>query len=245
LKGFVSNDVLSIGDIVIESQDFAEVTKQPGLLFGQFDGILGLGYDTISVNHIVPPLYNMMKEKLIDEPIFTFRLGSSEDDVGEVSFGGIDKTAYKGEIKYVPVRRQALWEVELESIKFGDEELELKNTGAAIDTASSLIVMPVDIAEMLNTLIGATRSRSGQYTIDCSQVPGLPELSFYFGGTPYPLQGKDYVLEVEGECTSVFIGINLDGLADGVLWLIGTAFLRRYFTVYDLGRNAIGFAQAA
>jgi len=62
LSGFVSQDVVTIGDIKIKGQDFAEATKEPGLAFafGGFDGILGLGYDTISVNHIVPPFYKML-----------------------------------------------------------------------------------------------------------------------------------------------------------------------------------------
>jgi saccharopepsin len=100
----------------------------------RFDGILGLAYDTISVNHLPPPFYEMINQGLIDEPVFSFRLGSSEDDGGEVVFGGIDKSAYTGRISYVPVRRKAYWEVELEKVGFGYEELELESTGAAIDT---------------------------------------------------------------------------------------------------------------
>jgi hypothetical protein len=42
---------------------------------------------------------------------------------------------------FVPVRRKGYWEVELESITFGDETLELQNTGAAIDTGTSLIAV--------------------------------------------------------------------------------------------------------
>lgn len=76
----------------------------------------------------------MVHQKLIAAPVFSFRLGSSENDGGEAIFGGIDETAYKGKITYVPVRQKAYWEVELESVTFGDDELELENTGAAIDT---------------------------------------------------------------------------------------------------------------
>jgi saccharopepsin len=104
------------------------------LSFVRFDGILGLGYDTISVNHIPPPFYEMINQNLIKEPVFAFRLGSSDEDGGEVIFGGVDSGAYTGHITYVPVRRRAYWEVELEKVAFGDEELELENTGAAIDT---------------------------------------------------------------------------------------------------------------
>jgi saccharopepsin len=92
----------------------------------------------------------MLDQKLLDEPVFSFRLGSSEQDGGEAIFGGIDENAYTGKIEYVPIRRKGYWEVELEKIGFGEEELELENTGAAIDTGTSLIVMPTDVAEMLN-----------------------------------------------------------------------------------------------
>ena len=76
----------------------------------------------------------MINQGLLDAPVFSFRIGSSEEDGGEAIFGGIDHTAYKGEISYVPVRRKAYWEVELQKVTFGDDELELENTGAAIDT---------------------------------------------------------------------------------------------------------------
>ena len=76
----------------------------------------------------------MIGRGLIDHPVFSFRIGSSEEDGGEAIFGGIDTSAYTGELDYVPVRRKAYWEVELDKIHFGDDELVLENTGAAIDT---------------------------------------------------------------------------------------------------------------
>ncbi|KAI6164897.1 Asp-domain-containing protein [Pisolithus thermaeus] len=238
MEGFVSQDTLTIGDLTVRHQDFAEATKEPGLAFafGRFDGILGLAYDTISVNHIVPPFYNMLDQGLLDEPVFSFRIGSSEEDGGEAIFGGVDESAYRGRIRYAPVRRKAYWEVELNKVSFGDEELELDNTGAAIDTGTSLIALPTDIAEMLNTQIGATRSWNGQYQVDCSTVPSLPDL-------PYPLKSSDYILNLQGTCISSFTGLDIN-LPDGAIWIIGDVFLRRYYTVYDLGRDAVGFARS-
>ncbi|KAI9574451.1 Asp-domain-containing protein [Boletus coccyginus] len=246
MEGFISQDTLTIGDLRVSNQDFAEATKEPGLAFafGKFDGILGLGYDTISVNDIVPPFYNMIDQDLLDEPVFSFRLGSSDEDGGMAVFGGIDHSAYTGKITYAPVRRKAYWEVELEKVSFGDDVLELDNTGAAIDTGTSLIALPTDVAEMLNTQIGAKRSWTGQYTVDCAKVPSLPDLTFYFDGKPYPLKSTDYILDLAGTCVSAFTGLDIN-LPGGDLWIIGDVFLRRYFTVYDLGRNAIGFAKAA
>ena len=88
----------------------------------------------------------MINQKLIEEPVFAFRIGSSETDGGEVVFGGIDQSAYIGDLSYVPVRRKAYWEVELEKVSFGYDELELENTGAAIDTGLPLKLYPVLIS---------------------------------------------------------------------------------------------------
>ena len=245
MEGFVSHDTFRIGDITIPGIDFAEATKEPGLAFafGKFDGILGLAYDTIAVNHITPPFYHMMNKKLVDEPVFSFRLGSSEDDGGEAIFGGVDPSAYTGKIQYVPVRRKAYWEVELEKVALGDDELELENTGAAIDTGklsdsrsgmtssharltgTSLIALPTDMAEMLNTQIGAKKSWNGQYTVDCAKVPNLPDLTFTFGGLPYVLKGTDYVLEVQGTCMSSFTGLDINLPGGGSLWIVGKSRL--------------------
>lgn len=84
----------------------------------------------------MPPFYNMINQGLLDEPVFSFWLGSDPEG-GVATFGGIDASHYKGKIDYVPVRRKGYWEVELEKVKFGAETLELENTGAAIDTGSS------------------------------------------------------------------------------------------------------------
>ncbi|KAH8830524.1 Asp-domain-containing protein [Flagelloscypha sp. PMI_526] len=245
MEGFVSNDNINIGDLSLTSVDFAEATKEPGLTFafGKFDGILGLAYDTIAVNKVVPPFYAAIDQGLLDEPVFSFRLGDSEADGGEAVFGGIDDSAYTGKIEYVPVRQKAYWEVELEKVSFGDDELELENTGAAIDTGTSLIALPTDIAEMINTQIGAKKSWNGQYTVECDKVPSLPDFTFTFGGKPYPLKATDYILDVQGTCISSFTGMDIN-LPWGSLVQLDCwrCFLRRYFTVYDLGRDAVGFA---
>ncbi|GAB0147143.1 saccharopepsin [Epichloe bromicola] len=103
LSGFVSKDVVHIGDIEIKDQLFAEATKEPGLAFafGRFDGILGLGYDSISVNRIPPPFYNMLDQNLLDEPVFAFYLGASEDENSSpsvITLGGTDPNHYSGQV---------------------------------------------------------------------------------------------------------------------------------------------------
>ncbi|KAJ1678110.1 aspartic proteinase precursor, partial [Spiromyces aspiralis] len=247
MEGFISNDVLKVGDIEIKHQDFAEATKEPGLTFafGRFDGIFGLGYDTISVNHIIPPFYNMVAEKLVEKPVFSFYLTDDNKDKGpgEMVLGGTNPDHYSGELKWAKVRRRGYWEVDLDKVKFGDEELELHNTGAAIDTGSSLLVIPSVLAELINKKIGATKNWAGQYTVACERVPSLPPLSLTLGGHKFELNSEDYILNVQGQCMSGFMGMDVPEPL-GPIWIIGDVFLRKYYTVYDLGNDRVGFAPA-
>ncbi|MCJ1412408.1 Vacuolar protease A [Ptychographa xylographoides] len=247
LSGFISQDTVKIGDLVIKHQDFAEATSEPGLAFafGRFDGIMGLGYDTISVNKIVPPFYNMLDQGLLDEPLFAFYLGdtSNGDGESEAIFGGINKDHYTGKMTKIPLRRKAYWEVDLDAITFGDATAELDNTGVILDTGTSLIALPSTLAELLNKEMGAKKSYNGQYTVECEKRDALPDMSFTLSGYNFTITPYDYILEVQGSCISSFMGMDFPEPV-GPLAILGDAFLRKWYSVYDLGTNSVGLAKA-
>ncbi|GCF00541.1 vacuolar protease A [Zygosaccharomyces mellis] len=247
LEGYVSQDTLNLGDLSITRQDFAEATSEPGLqfAFGKFDGILGLGYDSISVDGVVPPFYNAWKQGLLDEPKFAFYLGKDgeSEDGGIATFGGVDNSKFEGDITWLPVRRKAYWEVKFDGIGLGDEYAELENHGAAIDTGTSLIALPSGIAEIINSEIGAKKGWTGQYSIDCESRSSLPNMTFTFAGQPFELTPYDYTLEISGQCISAIFPMDFPEPV-GPLAIIGDSFLRKYYSVYDLENNAVGLADA-
>lgn len=243
----MSQDTVTIGDLTINKQDFAEATEEPGLAFafGRFDGILGLGYDTISVNKVVPPFYNMVNQGLLDEPVFAFYLGDSntEGDESEATFGGVNTDHFTGKMTNLPLRRKAYWEVDFDSLSFGKDKLELDKTGVILDTGTSLIALPSDIAEMLNSQMGATKSYNGQYTIECDKRASLPDMTFTLAGHDFAITADDYILEVQGSCISTFMGMDFPEPV-GPLAILGDAFLRKWYSVYDLGKGTVGLAAA-
>jgi len=256
LEGFISHDKLTLGDLVIDNQGFAESTKEPGLTFAmaRFDGILGLGYDTISVQKVVPPFFNAVDQGLVKEPVIGVWLnkaeGNDDSEGGSITFGGIDKSHIDGEITYSPVIRKGYWEVELEDVTMNGEKIGVTTRRAAIDTGTSLFAIPVNEADIINKRIGAVKQNSGQYMVDCSTLSSLPNIELTFNGRTFSLTPQQYVLEVggglfggESQCISGFMGIDIPAPA-GPLWIVGDVFLRIYYTIYDLGNNRVGFAKA-
>ncbi|KAG0244600.1 endopeptidase [Mortierella sp. GBAus27b] len=245
VEGVVSNDNLEIGGLVVENQDFGEVSKESGLsfLFAGFDGIMGLAYDTIAAVKSVPPFYNIVDNDLVDEPVFGFYLAASGGSTGgQLTLGGVDSNHFEGELEWHKVTKKGYWEIALPSVRLGDELADI-DVRAAIDTGSSMIVMGVEYADIINKQIGAKKGFGGQYTVDCAKVPELPEFAFIFGGKEYVLQGSDYTLNMGGNCVSGFNGMQLpEHMSD--LWIVGDVFLRKYYSAYDLGRNRVGLALA-
>ncbi|EDR07693.1 uncharacterized protein LACBIDRAFT_250343, partial [Laccaria bicolor S238N-H82] len=239
-RGVVSNDVFNIGDLRIRGQNFVEVPLFSITIIKVRRDIGPCALDdTISVPS---PFSNMITEKLIASPVFSFHISTDTFD-NYATFGGIDPSAYVGDLLYVPVTRKGRWEVDLLKISFDNEELDLESgITATIDTGASFIILPTTFADFLNSQIGAKRGTTGHYQVACAKVDSLPEFSFYFGGKAYPLKGTDYILEIQDACISPFVGLDNNFSGSGSQWFVGAVFLRKYYTVFDAGRAAIGFA---
>ena len=106
-----------------------------------------------------------------------------------------------------------------------------------------MIALPTDMAEMLNTQIGAKKSWNGQYTVDCSVRDSLPDISFKLAGYDFAIGPYDYILEVQGSCISTFMGMDFPAPV-GPLAILGDAFLRKWYSIYDLGKGTVGLAKA-
>jgi saccharopepsin len=182
----------------------------------------------------------MVDQKLVDEPVFAFYL-SSDGEGSEIVFGGSDKSHYTGKIVNIPIRRKAYWEVDLDSISLGDDTATFENSGIILDTGTSLIALTTDIAEMINAQIGAKKGYSGTYTIECSARDNLPDITFGLAGYNFTIGPYDYTIESGSSCISAFMGMNLPAGLQGIL---GDAFLRRWYSIYDLGKNQVGIAAA-
>ncbi|KAF7831345.1 aspartic proteinase A1-like [Senna tora] len=162
ISGFFSQDHVKIGDLVVEDQEFIEATREPSLTFllAKFDGILGLGFQEISVGNAVPVWYNMVNQGLVKEPVFSFWLNrnADEEEGGEIVFGGMDPNHYKGEHTFVPVTQKGYWQFEMGDVLIGGKSTGFCAGGcsAIADSGTSLLAGPTAIITEVNHAIGAT-----------------------------------------------------------------------------------------
>jgi cathepsin D len=244
LTGFISQDTVNIAGLNVQNQAFAEAMDEPGTAFlnAPFDGILGMAFDSISVDTATPVWYNLMSQGLVSQPLFTFWLNKwqTSQDGGELTLGAIASDRFTGDLQYIPVSHDTYWQFALDDVQLGGQSLGFCSgkCQAIADTGTSLIVGPTQQINSLNQQLGA--DQNGNFP-SCDVRKKLPNITFVMSGNSFNLNGYDYVLEMgKGKCVSGFQG----GDMPSPQWILGDVFISTWATVFDFGNNQLGFAKA-
>eukprot|EP00971_Amphidinium_carterae_P068369 1353677-Amphidinium_carterae.1 len=128
-----------------------EMTQDPFSSFA-FDGILGLGLESLALSPQFSFFAQLVAQGVVDQPIFGVFLGVYEES--EIQFGGIAEEKLQSQVQWVPVALPELghWEVAVQRIIVGDDVLDYCNDGscrAVVDTGTSLLATPADFADTL------------------------------------------------------------------------------------------------
>ncbi|KII69610.1 Lysosomal aspartic protease [Thelohanellus kitauei] len=248
VSGLLSTDNLGMGGLAIEDQTFGEATSLSFLPFitARFDGILGLGFPSISVKSVLPPFFNAVNQGLID-PIFSFYLDRNTSDTngGELMFGGVNPLHFRGNFYETPVVSETYWVVEAKSMGFGDAVICGQDCKVVVDSGTSLIIGPQEVVDVIHSKMGAIVSRGGMVTVNCSDIDKLPTLFLTFSNFRLSVSPKDYVVKISmfgyEFCSSGFQGIDLK--TDKFKWILGDNFMGAYYTKFDIDKKIVGFAE--
>lgn len=175
---------------------FGEVNDMHGFepMFANmaFDGIFGLALDVTSTpEYLKTPFHLMIQEYLIDMPVFALLLeGKGDHPDGELTFGGVDRPHYTGNISWSNVINSTSWTVKLDSVECGSKEIVAVST-VSIATGLAFILGPSAQIVALANLVRATYN-GFIYTIDCNA--DAPDISFVLDGNVFTLTKDDYIM---------------------------------------------------
>lgn len=244
VSGFVSQDSAEVGGATVTGQLFAEITDVSGLgaafKVGKFDGILGLGWPSISVNGMPTVFENMIAQKAVSEPVFAFYLSEQDGVDGELDFGGVDSKHYSGNFTYVPLSSETYWEVALGGMEINGKSVT-SVPKAIVDSGTSLLAGPKAEVKEIAKLVGATPFLNGEYLINCDKNSSGIDIDIMLGGNKFTLTPNDYIIPDQTLCLFAMVGIDIPAPA-GPLWILGDPWMRKFYTVFDQGQQRLGFA---
>uniref|UniRef100_A0A1B6FU01 Peptidase A1 domain-containing protein n=1 Tax=Cuerna arida TaxID=1464854 RepID=A0A1B6FU01_9HEMI len=242
-SGYISIDDIAVGELQVTDQYFGEATSiDNSTASTKFDGIFGLAYPSISAIGTAPPFVNMIKQNVVNESVFAFYLNRVDEKTeGELILGGIDANHYTGNITYTPVVKQTYWLINIDGM-YINSQIVSPNYPAIPDSGTSLLYGPTKYMDQVNKVIGGQKM-GNLYLVDCSTIDSLPNVSFVISNTSFVLEPKDYILKASyGSgvvCVSGFVGSDSPDF-----YILGDVFMRKYYTVFDMGNNRVGFAKA-
>jgi hypothetical protein len=252
VSGVYAKDTMTVGDVAVPSYTFAEVNNVKGLgpayAIGHFDGICGMGWDDISVDHVETPLRALVNSGKLPEPVFAFYLGSGGAK-GEMVVGGVDPNHYTGDFAYTPVIDTApgkvgYWALKMDDLKVNGQSVTSVRK-AIVDSGTSLMAVPTADMAKLAAAVGAKPVLpfppfNKEYIVDCNSAG--PDLDIVIGGNTYTLKKEDYIIKDQTICLFGMTGLDVPAPA-GPLYILGDVFMRAHYVKFDVGNKRLGFAQ--
>jgi cathepsin D len=244
VKGALGIDTVTWAGAAVTSVTFGEMTTLSGISFvaAKFDGILGMGWQSISADNIPPVYESMFTQGLIDNNSFSFYLSKVPGtEASKLVLGGVDSTLAKGAFNYVPLASDTYWQIAVDSISIGSTKVSATGIKGIVDTGTSLLVGDKTLINEINALVGTVAK-------NCSNLSSLKNATFVIGGIEYVLTPQDYVLQVTSggstQCTNGFMGMDVPEQLKNAL-IMGDLFISTYYTHFDYAGNRVGFAPAA
>ncbi|KAK6014457.1 eukaryotic aspartyl protease [Ostertagia ostertagi] len=246
-SGFLGNDTLRFG-----GSDENDTLIVPGIVFGQalqiadffagnpLDGILGLGFRTLAVEKVNPPLLEAVDLGLVD-PVFTVFMGhrGSGEYGGVFTYGGLDDVNCGEVIAYEKLTRAAYWQFHMKAFSAGYLTIG-KGWEVISDTGTSFLGIPEAIAEMAADSFNAELDELYDvYRIDCG---ANVTFNLTIGDHVYTLESENLIVKFDVDfCALAIFPMRSGGY--GPQWILGDPFIRQYCNIHDIGKQRIGFAK--
>jgi hypothetical protein len=236
ISGFQSTDVAQLGGATA-NMGFGEISAVKGVAFyaSQMDGILGLAYDSISVNN----LPTFVTSHNIADKSFAFYL-HTDTEKSYMTIPGYDTQAINNQqFTFHDVVEKKYFSLKLTGLKQGSTFIDAGNYKAVIDSGTSVLVGPTKLVNALNAGITVR--------LNCKGIEDLPNITFQIDGIDYVLTPNDYVLKITQNGVTQCQNSIMDGnFPIGFnYFILGDTFMRKYYSYFDLNNDRVGFITAS
>ncbi|GFO45657.1 cathepsin d [Plakobranchus ocellatus] len=254
VEGYWSQDTLKVAGLKVRNQSFGEAVLEPNMFKDMnIDGVLGLRPRAAFEGEELTVMDNMVRQKLLPAPVFSLYLNrfDSEDRDSVLTLGGTNTDYYTGEFVVAPLTRPNRWQFKIDGVQIANHSGVFSKSGchAELDSGTPLILGPIEEVNIVHLQLGGIPLQGWPRTFlfDCAKVDSLPDLEFIVSGQKLSISSKDYIIKEykDGEvsCYSAVEGM-FWRKDETPVWVLGTAFMRAYYTLFDVGNKRIGFAKA-
>ncbi|KAI0781844.1 acid protease [Abortiporus biennis] len=243
-------DTVSLGSgLTIVGQSIGVALIAEGFL--GVDGILGLGPVGLTADTVTGPnaprlfltpnryylflgfvMENLYSQHSIESNLISMSFSpptAVNPSDGELTFGGIDASKYVGEIHYSNITLTSpaseYWGIDASDVFKTYQQV----TGAVLDESTRFLRLTQSQYENLQSLFFNINGIDFELTPNAQIWPR--SYNSYIGGDP----DKVYLMIKD-------LGTNL---GQGLDFILGTNFLERYYSVFDMENRRVGFAQTA
>ncbi|XP_062282625.1 pepsin A-like [Scomber scombrus] len=241
MTGILGSDTVEVGGISVANQVFGlSRTEAQFMAYMKADGILGLAFQSLASDNVVPVFDNMVSQGLLSQPMFSVHLSGNSEQGSEVVFGGIDPSHFTGQITWIPLTSATYWQIKMDSVTINGQTVACSGgCQAIIDTGTSLIVGPTSDISNMNSWVGASTNQYGEATVNCQNIQTMPEVTFTLNGHAFTVPASAYVSQSSYGCRT---GFGQGGSQQ--LWILGDVFIREYYAVFDTQNQMVGLAQS-
>lgn len=215
-----------------------------------FDGIIGLGGihgNNSEINYLMKYIltYNMVKQKIIKNNIFSIYINTTNGDYnnlnlygGELIFGSIDNSKYIDNIKWYEIYNNNniyyFWNLKLNIIEINNSLIYI-NDKIQLDSGNAYLAFKENIFNDINKQIESIFNEStGMYMINNKKK--LKNIIFHLNNDKYILTPDDYTYNYNNNIYSRIIINNYENY-------LGLPFLQKYYSIYNFEDKKIGLAK--
>lgn len=220
------------------------------MAYAKFDGVLGLGpRKSTNSDLFLESLYNAGS---ISEKIFGIYIDSSASAL-EIILGGYNKSkvSSRSRVEYIPLYDTDFWSLPITWTTYGSSSSRTNSKRAILDSNTEMILLPQVDFDLIYDKIKINRrcglTNTGLKGCYCEGAHDFEDLYFHFSGSNSPkmLVAKTAWIIYRNNTSSediceFMIGV-LDTVFDQPTIVLGTTFMKTYYFIHDIEKEAVGF----